>query len=180
MPFILPPISSCSSYRKFSTCLVCTISLTVEIFGTCVLLFVFLLSLLIWLASNRNGAPITEELDVLPFLSFWLLVIAPLTSLLVGVPAWYLLIELPGKITIRRGSIYGALSSFVAHVVFCTLVALVTVIHQGESLGEGILASASISGIGLLLVGWLVIPIGIYTGEQLIRLRLKQMLASEA
>ncbi len=175
MPFFFSAIPSVRSRRAFWPLLVLGIVLASEVATicslSCILLLYYLLSLLEGHVPSLSD--VGSSLDL--FLIF--VGIAPLVGLLVGLPTWYLVIELPGRATIHRGVVYGVLSSLIAHPLMWMSLSVFSAILSGGGIGtalsEDIQFVILCSLFSLIFVGWITIPIGGCAGHLLIRLRQK-------
>lgn len=168
MPFFFSAIPSVRPRRAFWPLLVLGIVLASEAATICSLSCILLLYHLLYPWEGY-----VPSLDL--FLIF--VGIAPLVGLLVGLPTWYLVIELPGRATTHRGVVYGVLSSLIAHPLMWMSLSVLSAILSGGGIGtalsEDIQSVILYSLFSLIFVGWITIPIGGCAGHLLIRLREK-------
>jgi hypothetical protein len=175
MPFFFSAIPSVRSRRAFWPLLVLGIVLASEVATIYSLTFILLLVYLL-------GFYVPSSSDV-GDLSLMFLGLAPPVSLLVGLPTWYLVIELPARATIHRGVVFGVVSSIIAHPLIWMSLSVLSAILNGGGIGAAL--SKDIQSVplyslfSLILVGWITIPIGGYAGHLLIRLRQKLTLPSQ-
>jgi hypothetical protein len=95
---------------------------------------------------------------------------APLAALVVGVPAWYWCIVLPGRATMKRGMAVGAIGSLIVHPVmwtFAGLVARQTILGSGDILSSLV----EVTFLSWLYAGWITTPFGAVTGALLVSLQ---------
>lgn len=91
---------------------------------------------------------------------------APLSALLVGIPAWVRFIILPAKVTPGRGALLGLVCSLIAHPVMWTLLLIISLFASGAgSMDLSLLLI--IVFYSLLIAGWITTPIGAIAGALL-------------
>jgi hypothetical protein len=105
-----------------------------------------------------------------------MLISITLAGLLAGLPCWWWYIVRPRQATIRRGILGGMLSTLIAHpiggILFVLLKLLLrtdTFYHQTAL--ETILDAIFLPLLGLLLFGWITVPVGGAAGALLIYLQ---------
>lgn len=107
------------------------------------------------------------------------LVAAPLSGLLGGLLIWWLSIVRPGRATVRRGVLFGGISSVIAHPLMWEGVALLSSLTGtdlfGRFLGPSMFLDLSLvlslSLMSLFYVGWITTLVGGATGGVLMYLQ---------